>query len=72
MSMNKVIIEDVIAKMAGKTETELRPDQSIRFETPDADFTVRIANGAIEVRKIGKTSDQMQVLPVVGNVIKIY
>lgn len=71
--MNKVFIQDVVAKMDGKPETELPADVTVRFEIGGIDYEVKVDkhSGRLSVRKTGKTSDPIIIYPQHQNEVEI-
>lgn len=72
--MNKIFIQDVVAKMEGKPEQELPADATIRFEIVGIDYEVKVDkhSGRLSVRKSGlNTLDSIIIFPQHPNAVEI-
>lgn len=69
---SRVVINNVVAKMSEGEEKSYDKNQSIRFETPDANYIVSITQeGTLRLYKQGRPDDQISVKPHSSNVIVI-
>lgn len=68
----KIIIENIVAKMEGGTETELEPTDTIRFEIGKDTYRISIKDNAINIYKSSDSLDgSILIIPEHSNVISI-
>lgn len=70
----KVIIEDLVKKMGGGHEQELKPNETIRFEFDDISLSCSITKEGLKIYKVnnnGLKEDRIIMLGASSNVILI-
>lgn len=53
------------------TDEGLLDCESVTFQLPDADFYIYVEGDCIAIKKTGSSADELVLIPVVGNKVKV-